>query len=55
MTHLLSSYTKLIWVVYMGQVGGKVGTISHIYVIEVGRCAYLEGRALQLYVMTKLV
>jgi len=30
MKYLLSSSTKLIWAVYMGRVGGKVGTRSRI-------------------------
>ena len=30
MKYLLSSYTKHTWAVYMGKVGGKVGTRSRI-------------------------
>jgi len=30
MKYLLSSYTKLIWAVYMGQVGGEVDTRSRM-------------------------
>jgi len=28
--YLVSSYTRLIWAVYSGEVGGEVGTRSHI-------------------------
>ena len=31
MKYLLSSYTKLIWAVYMGRVGGEMGMRSRMY------------------------
>jgi len=42
MNYLLSSYTKLIWTVYSGEVGGRWAR-DLVYVIEVGRCGYLVG------------
>jgi len=31
MKYLVSSYTRLVWAVYSGEVGGEVGTRSRVY------------------------
>ena len=53
MKYLLSSYTKLTWAVYMGRVGGEVGTRSRM--CHRGWEVWVHGGALLLYVMTKLI
>jgi len=53
MKHLVSSYTLLIWVVYSGEVGSEVGTISRM--CHRGWMVWVHGGTLLLYVMSKLI
>jgi len=53
MKYLLSSYTKRIWAVYVGQVGGEMGTRSRI--CHRGWEVWVLGGTLLLYVMTMLI
>ena len=53
MKYLLSSYTKLIWDVYMGLAGGEVGTRSRI--CHRGWEVWVLEGTLLLYAVTKLI
>jgi len=52
MKNLASSYTRLVWVVYSGEVRGEVGTRSGMY--YVGWAVWVQG-VLVLYAMSRLI
>ena len=49
MKYLVSSYTRLVWAVYSGEVGGEVGTRSRVY--HRGWEVWVHGGNLLLYVV----
>jgi len=53
MKDLVSSYTRLTWVVYSGEVGGEVGTRFHM--CHRGWEVWVHGGTLPLYIMSKLI
>jgi hypothetical protein len=53
MKYILSSYTNLIWVVYMERAGGEVGARSRM--CHRGWEVWVLAGILLLYVMTKLI
>jgi len=50
---LVSSYTRLTWAVYSGEVGGEVATRSRM--CHRGWEVWVNGKTLLLYIMSKLI
>ena len=53
MKYLVSSYTRLIWVVYSEEVGGEVGTRSRM--CHGGWVVWVQGGTVLFYVKSKLI